>query len=89
FNVYGRAIEDISTVTAYTISLSALPTLSNDSMPSGYIAGLIGTSYVIDADPADGLLQALPTSISVETHTRVYSDKTVSVTGATLTTEDD
>jgi hypothetical protein len=58
-------------------------------LPPGYVAGVIGTSYVIDADPLDGLLQALPTSITIETHSRVYSDKVVSVTGATLTTEDD
>lgn len=89
FNVYGRAIEDISTVTAYTVTLSALPTVPTESMPAGYISNLIGSSYVIDADPSDGLLQALPTSINVETHTRVYSDKAVSVTGATLTVEAD
>ncbi len=58
-------------------------------LPPGYSSGLIGTSYVVDSDPLDGLLQALPSSIAVETHTRVYSDKTVSVTGATLTVEDD
>lgn len=89
FNLYGRALEDISTVSAYTVSLANLPTLTNDSMPPGYVSALIASSYVVDADPLDGLLQAMPTSINVETHTRVYSDKTVSVTGTTLTTEDD
>lgn len=58
------------------------------SLPVGYASTLIRSSYVVDADPLDALLQALPSSITVETHTRVYSDQTVSVTGATLTTED-
>lgn len=50
---------------------------------------LIASSFVTDADPADGLLQATDTQIVVETHSRVYTDATVSVTGATLTTEAD
>lgn len=50
---------------------------------------LIAGSYATDADPVDGLLQATDTAITVETHTRAYTDFTVSVTGATLTTEDD
>lgn len=63
--------------------------LSTTRLPPAYVSGLIGSSYVVDADPLDSLMQALPSSITVETHTRVYSDKTVSVTGATLTTEAD
>lgn len=50
---------------------------------------LIAGSYVTDADPGDGLLQATDTAITVETHTRTYTDGSVSVTGATLTTEAD
>lgn len=50
---------------------------------------LIASSYTTDADPADGLLQATDMQIVVETHTRTYTDKAVSVTGATLTTEAD
>ncbi|MES2904638.1 MAG: hypothetical protein V4696_10675 [Pseudomonadota bacterium] len=50
---------------------------------------LIATSYPTDSDPADGLLQADATSITVETHNRTYSDRNPSVTGATLTLEDD
>lgn len=57
--------------------------------PEGYATSLISTSYVTDADPADGLIQATDTQITVETHTRTYADKSVSVTGGTLTTEDD
>lgn len=53
------------------------------------IAQLIDASYTIDVDPLDGLLQATDTQISVENHSRVYSDKRVSVTGGALTTEDD
>lgn len=57
--------------------------------PAGYITGLISTSYVTDADPLDGLIQATDTSITVETYIRNYDDKQVSVTGDTLTLEDD
>lgn len=57
--------------------------------PPGYTEGLITGSYVVDADPLDGLLQATDTQITIESHTRVYADKTLSLTGATLTTEDD
>ena len=53
--------------------------------PSGYDAALIASSYTTDADPADGLMQATASAITVETHTRNYSDRAVSVTGATLT----
>ena len=56
----------------------------------GEITHLISTSYIIDADPLDGLLQATDTQITVEDHSRVYADKPpVAVTGGVLTTEDD
>lgn len=58
------------------------------SRPLGYISQLIATSYVTDADPADGLLQATDTQMTVEDHTRTYSDKSVTVTGGTFTTDD-
>lgn len=57
--------------------------------PPGYETGMISTSYVTDADPADGLLQATDTAITVETHSRTYADKSVGVAGAVLTVEDD
>lgn len=57
--------------------------------PQGFDETLIAQSYPTDADPVDGLIQATDTSITIESHTRTYPDKTVSVTGATLTTEDD
>lgn len=57
--------------------------------PVGYVTGLISTSFVTDADPADGLIQGTDTSLTVEDHTRSYDDKTAAVTGGTLTTEDD
>ena len=47
------------------------------------------SSYVTDSDPADGLLQATDTQITVEAHSRRYTDRTVSVSGGTITTEDD
>lgn len=48
------------------------------------VSQLILNSFATDVDPADGLLQATDTTITVETHTRTYSDKAVSVTGDTL-----
>lgn len=57
--------------------------------PSGFVSNLILTSFIVDADPLDGLLQATEDSITIETHGRNYSDKVVSVTGDTLTVEDD
>lgn len=65
----------------------ALAAAAND--PSAYDALLISTSYPTDADPADGLIQATDASIMIEAHTRSYSDKTLAITGATLTVEDD
>lgn len=56
---------------------------------SELVTQLINSSYVTDSDPADGLLQATGTQITVEGHTRTYTDKTVTVTGGTLTTEAD
>lgn len=60
---------------------------------AGYITALIATSYTIDADPADGLIQAVApsgvVSVTIEDHTRVYTDKgSTSVTGATLTDDE-
>lgn len=57
--------------------------------PSAYDALLIATSFPTDADPGDGLIQATDTSITIENHTRSYSDKTLAITGGTLTVEDD
>lgn len=57
--------------------------------PTALDALLIANSWVTDIDPADGLLQATDTQITIESHTRTYTDKTLSIAGATLTTEDD
>lgn len=56
---------------------------------SGELGAMITSRAMVDADPSDGLIQATDTSITVETHTASYFDKSVSVTGSTLTTEDD
>ena len=53
------------------------------------LAALITGRAMTDADPLDGLIQATDASITVETHTANYSDKSVRVTGATITLEDD
>ncbi|UAB76948.1 hypothetical protein INR77_08815 [Erythrobacter sp. SCSIO 43205] len=50
---------------------------------------LIAISNPTDADPLDGLIQATDTSITIEDHVRTYADRSVAVTGDTLTTEDD
>lgn len=60
-----------------------------NSQGSGELGALITSRAMVDADPSDGLLQATATSITIETHTAQYFDRSVSVTGATLTTEDD
>lgn len=65
------------------------PVTSGAFEPAGYVTGLISTSFVTDADPADGLIQGTDTSLIVEDHVRTYDDKAVSVTGGTLTVEDD
>lgn len=59
----------------------------SNTNPAGLTTQFILTSFITDADPADGVIQATDTAITIETHTRVYSDKSVSVTGATLTTD--
>jgi len=48
FNIYGRALEDISTVPAYTLALTALPTLPSTvtSSPVGTVTG----TYSINAN---------------------------------------
>lgn len=57
--------------------------------PPGFEQVVIASSFTQDADPADGLLSATATSVTIEAHTRVYADRSLSVAGATLTTEDD
>ncbi len=61
---------------------------ANASEPAAYTSALIATSFATDTDPFDGLLQATDTSITIESHSRTYSDRTVSVTGATITQDD-
>jgi len=65
------------------------PVTTGDVAPAAYASVMISTSYVTDADPADGLVQATDTSISIESHTRTYADFEVAVTGGTLNTLDD
>lgn len=69
------------------------PLISKPGLPitlTTEITNLILNSYITDADPPDGLIQATATSITVETHTRTYTDKPpVSVTGGTIVLEDD
>jgi hypothetical protein len=55
----------------------------------GELLALITGRAMVDADPADGLLQASDTTVTIETHTARYADKEVSVTGASLTLLDD
>lgn len=74
-------------ITPATPPLIVKPTVP--VLPSSEIATLILNSYVTDADPLDGLIQASATSITIETHTRTYTDKSVSVTGGTIMLEDD
>jgi hypothetical protein len=47
---------------------------------------LIATSSIIDADPADGLMTATNTTITIEAHSRRYDDQTVSINAGTLST---
>lgn len=59
FNIYGRALEDISTVTAYTLSLTAMPALPATSLstPSGTVTGsytVQSSDYLILANAASG-----------------------------------
>ena len=60
-----------------------------NTIGAGELGALITSRAMVDVDPADGLIQATDDSITVETHTAQYFDKTASVTGSTLTTEDD
>lgn len=55
----------------------------------GELLALITGRAMVDVDPADGLLQATDTAVTVESHTARYADKEKSVTGATLTVLDD
>lgn len=67
-------------------------TLNN--LPLGYLTQVIGTSYPTDVDPIDGLIQATApsgtVSITIEGHTRSYSDfaSPISITGTTLTLDE-
>lgn len=69
--------------------------IGENLLPPAYLAQLIAASYVTDADPADGLIEAddtgSPLTITIETHTRTYTDTAapVSITGDSITTEDD
>jgi hypothetical protein len=56
---------------------------------AGELGALITGRAMVDVDPPDGMIQATDASITVEGHTAEYFDKNVSVTGTTLTTEDD
>jgi hypothetical protein len=75
--VLGQTGEQRDNVFAAFVEPTALDTL------------LISGSWTTDLDPADQLAQATNTTITVESHTRNYSDKQVSVNGGTITTEDD
>lgn len=67
----------------------AVPTIDvpDPILTQAELVSLISTSFVTDADPPDGLLQADDGEITIETHTRTYDDldDPVSVTGDTLT----
>lgn len=54
---------------------------------SADLVSLILTSFTTDADPPDGLLQAADGEITIETHTRTYTDlpSPISITGDTIT----
>lgn len=60
-----------------------------NTIGAGELGALITGRAMVDVDPADGLFQATDSAITIESHTAEYFDKNVSVTGATLTTEDD
>lgn len=70
FNIYGRALEDISTVSAYTLSLTSLPALpaSTLSTPSGTVTGsytVQSGDYLILANAAGGnVTVSLPAAAS-------------------------
>jgi hypothetical protein len=59
FNLYGRAIEDLAGSTAYTVSLTALPTLAATTVrsPTGTVTGsysVTASDYLILADASGG-----------------------------------
>lgn len=56
--------------------------------PPGFLSQLVLSSYVTDSDPIDGLMQATSTAITIEAHTRTYSDKSVAIAGPTVLTTD-
>lgn len=59
-------------------------------LPPSYSQTAIANSYVTDSDPLDGLVQATDVAITVESHVRTYQGQgDVSITGGTITTEDD
>lgn len=62
---------------------------ARNQLGPGELQALITGRAMVDVDPADGLLQATDTAVTIETHTARYADKEVSVTGATLTVLDD
>ncbi|MDG6079746.1 hypothetical protein E3U23_11155 [Erythrobacter litoralis] len=57
------------------------------SQPAAYIQQQIALSYTTDYDPADGLLVATDTTITVEAHLRIYPDRQVEVGGGAITTD--
>ncbi len=60
-------------------------TLAANRISAAELQALITARALVDVDPADGLLQATDTDVTIETHTARYADREVSVTGATLT----
>lgn len=60
-------------------------TLAFNRVGAGELQSLITGRAMVDVDPADGLLEATDTTVTIETHTARYADREVSVTGATLT----
>ena len=60
------------------IQLAETVTLSSD------LVNFISTSFITDADPADGLLQGTDVQITIEAHTRTYNDGAVSVNGGNI-----
>jgi hypothetical protein len=77
FNIYGRALEDISTVSAYTLSLTALPALPATALssPSGTVTGTYtvqAADYLILADATGGAVTInLPAAASSKGRTLI------------------
>jgi hypothetical protein len=69
------------------VAVAAPPSIATPEtiVTDSELVSLVSTSFVTDADPADGLLQGTDTTITIEAHTRTYNDKAVSVTGGALT----